>query len=140
LDFSFIKTIWISRIKKPTKAKWISLIGDVETVRLRKKMKTLNLVSAAYIWKPLPVKITLIRSAPWISYHKFNERLSMWDRLALNGVDTYVVDGHHNNLFNEPDVKQLADQLRQCLDKANNDVANPPDNLVLSEEEARLAR
>ena len=28
LDFSFIKTIWKGRIKRPIKAKWISLVSD----------------------------------------------------------------------------------------------------------------
>lgn len=119
LDFSFIRTIWIGRIKKPIKARWISLVGDVETVKLHKKIKTLNSISAAYIWKPLPVRIALIRSAPWFLHDNFTKRLGIWDKLALDGVDTYVVDGHHSHLFNEPEVKQLADQLRQCLDKAN---------------------
>ena len=122
-DFSFIKTIWIGRIEKPIKAKWISLVSDVETIKLEKKIKTLNLISAAYIWKPLPVKITLIRSEEYLLNDRKNEKFSKWNTLALNGVDTYVVDGQHRNLFNEPEVKQLADQLRQCLDKANNDVA-----------------
>ena len=120
LDFGFIKTIWIGRVKKPIKAKWVSLVNDVEAIKLQKKMKPLTLTSKAYIWKPLPVKITLIRSAPWLSNHRKNERFSMWDKLALNGVDTYVVDGHHDDLFNEPEVKQLADHVRQSLDKANN--------------------
>ena len=85
-------------------------------------MKALNLISSAYIWKPLPVKITLIRSAEYLFNDHKNEKFRKWDTLALNGVDTYVVEGHHRDLFNEPEVKQLAEQLRQCLDKAINDV------------------
>ncbi|RYY69000.1 MAG: hypothetical protein EOO13_10760 [Chitinophagaceae bacterium] len=119
LDFSFFRTIWIGRIKRPIKARWTELTGDVETVNNQKKIKSLNSVSAAYVWKPLPVKITLIRSAPWFSHHNYTRRLGIWDSLALEGVDTYVVDGHHSHLFNEPEVQQLADQLGQCLDKAN---------------------
>ena len=118
LDFSFIKTIWTARIKK-LKEKWNSLTSDVETANLQKKIKTLILISEAYVWKSLPVKITLIRSAEYLSNDRKNEKFSKWNELALNGVDTYVVDGYHRNLFNEPEVKQLADQLRQCLDKAN---------------------
>jgi thioesterase domain-containing protein/acyl carrier protein len=119
LDFSFIRTIWTARIKHPLKAKWTSLVSDRQTILVQKKMKALNTVSAAYVWKPLPVKITLIRSAPFLLNDRKNEKFRQWDNLALNGVDTYVVDGHHRNLFNEPEVQQLADQLRQCLDKAN---------------------
>ena len=120
LDFGFIKTIWTARIKRPIKAKWTSLVSDKQTIQVQKKMKALNLISASYIWKPLPVKITLIRSAPFLTNDRKNEKFSKWNDLALDGVDTYVVDGHHRNLFNEPEVKQLADQLGQCLDKANN--------------------
>jgi thioesterase domain-containing protein/acyl carrier protein len=118
LDFSFIKTIWFV-VTTPIKEKWISLVSDVETVKLQKKMKTLNLVSAAYHLKPLPVKITLIRNADWFLYDHLNEWFSRWNKLALDGVDTYVVDVDHFKLFDEPEVKQLADHLRQCLDKAN---------------------
>ena len=119
LDFSFFRTIWIGRIKRPIKAKWISLVGDVETVKNQKKMKSLNSISAAYVWKPLPVKITLIRSAPWFAHENFTKKLGIWNKFALDGVDTYVVDGHHSHLFDEPEVKQLAAQLGQCLDKAS---------------------
>ena len=97
----------------------MSLVSDRETIQVQKKMKALNLMGAAYVWKPLPVKITLIRSAPFLLNDRKNEKFSKWNDLALNGVDTYVVDGHHRNLFNEPEVQQVADQLRQCLDKAN---------------------
>lgn len=119
LDFSFIKTMWNARINRPIKAKLTFMASDVETIQFQKKMKTLNSISAAYIWNPLPVKITLIRSAEYILNPRKNEKASQWNQLALNGVDTYVVDGQHRDLFNEPEVKQLADQLRQCLDKAN---------------------
>ena len=94
-------------------------MSDRETIQVQKKMEALNSISAAYVWKPLPVKITLIRSAPFLSNDRKNEKFSKWNDLALNGVDTYVVDGHHRNLFDEPEVRQLADQLQQCLDKAN---------------------
>lgn len=121
LDFSFVKTIWATRIKKPIKKKWTSLVSDRETILMEKKMKALNLISSAYVWKPLPVKITLIRSSEYLSNDHKNEKFRKWDTLALNGVDTYVVEGHHRDLFNEPEVKQLAEQLKQCLDKAISD-------------------
>lgn len=117
-DFSFIKTIWIV-ISTPVKEKWFSLLNDVETVKHRKKMKTLNLVKSAYNLKPLPVRIISIRSAEGFSNDKLNEMFSRWNELALDGVDTYSVDVNHITLFDEPEVKQLADQLGQCLDKAN---------------------
>jgi thioesterase domain-containing protein/acyl carrier protein len=128
LDFSFFKTIWMGRVHRPIKVKWISLVSNRETIQLQKKLKALTLISAAYVWKPLPVKITLIRSAPFLLNERKNEKFSKWKDLALDGVDTYVVDGHHRNLFNEPEVQQLADQLRQCLDKTNNlDKTDNPD-------------
>ena len=119
LDFSFMKTIWNARIKQPIKTKLTAITSDVETIQFQKKMKSLNLISAAYIWKPLPVKITLIRSSEYLSNDRKNEKASQWNQLALKGVDTYVVDGNHRDLFNEPEVKELAVQLSQCLDKVN---------------------
>jgi thioesterase domain-containing protein/NRPS condensation-like uncharacterized protein/acyl carrier protein len=119
LDFTFIKTIWQGRIKQPIKAKLNSLISGRDAVKYQKLMKTLNSTDQSYIWKPLPVKVTLIRSAAWILNREQDEMLSKWNDLALNGVDTYVVDGHHVQLFEEPYVKNLAEQLKECLDKAN---------------------
>jgi thioesterase domain-containing protein/acyl carrier protein len=153
LDFSFIKTIWTARVKRPIKEKWTSLTSDRQTMLVQKKMKALHLIGAAYVWKPLPVKITLIRSAPFLSNDHKNEKFSQWKHLALNGVDTYVVDGHHRNLFNEPEVQQLADQLRQCLDEANNPdkgnnldrannlvKTNNPDKTYISDKATNLER
>ncbi|RYD72853.1 MAG: hypothetical protein EOP53_21190 [Sphingobacteriales bacterium] len=120
LDFSFFKTIWQGRVVRPIKVKWISLVSNRESIQLQKKLKALTLISAAYVWKPRPAKITLIRSAPFLLNERKNQKFSKWQDLALNGVDTYVVDGHHRNLFDEPEVKQLADQLKQCLENANN--------------------
>ena len=119
LDFSFIKTMWIGRVGRPIKAKWMSLVSDRETLQLQEKLKILNLIDVAYIWKPLPVKITLIRSSEYLSNDRKNEKYSKWNELALNGVDTYVVEGKHRDIFNEPVVRDLASQLRQCLDNAN---------------------
>lgn len=119
LDFSFIKMSWNARVTKPIKAKLKSLRRDVATVKFEKKMEALNVVSAAYVWKPLPVKITLIRSSEFLANERKNEKFSKWNNLALDGVDTYVVQGNHRNLFDEPEVKQLAEQLAQCLDNAN---------------------
>ena len=123
LDFSFIKTIWLGRIQRPIIAKlnslWISLVSDRETNKARKLKKTLHSTGYSYFWKPLPVKVTLIRSSQLILDSGQNEYVSKWHDLALNGVDTFVVDGHHFTIFEEPEVKQLADQLQECLDKAN---------------------
>jgi thioesterase domain-containing protein/acyl carrier protein len=122
-DFSFVKGFLHGRIVRPLKAKLNSYVSDQETLRLQKKMRYFNLMYDAYNWQPLPVKITLIRSAEYSFNDRKNQRASQWNNLALNGVNTYVVDGNHKDLFNEPEVKQLADQLSQCLNQAYNDVA-----------------
>jgi thioesterase domain-containing protein len=38
-----------------------------------------------------------------------------WGRLAIGGVDVYVVPGKHGTVLREPNVQGLAEQLKKCL-------------------------
>ena len=41
-----------------------------------------------------------------------------WSDVALGGLDIRTVPGHHNSYLHEPQVGALAEQLRECLDRA----------------------
>jgi thioesterase domain-containing protein len=45
-----------------------------------------------------------------------------WSRCAAGGVEVYEIDGDHGNILNEPQVKQLAAQIRARLEKANEEI------------------
>jgi thioesterase domain-containing protein len=41
-----------------------------------------------------------------------------WERLALGGVEIREVPGNHVNMMLWPQVALLAEQLRECIDRA----------------------
>jgi len=44
-------------------------------------------------------------------------RYDYWKQLATEGLDIYMVPGHHNTILNEPDVQVLAEKIKLCLAK-----------------------
>jgi thioesterase domain-containing protein len=42
----------------------------------------------------------------------------MWEKLALEGIETHEVHGSHTEVLNEPYMKAWADQLKDQLDRA----------------------
>ncbi|MEZ5039492.1 MAG: condensation domain-containing protein [Saprospiraceae bacterium] len=69
-----------------------------------------------YEWTPYQGKVTLIRSRQFHENKNNDYHLTQWGDLAAEGLATYVVEGNHDTLFDEPDVQHLARQLQQCLD------------------------
>ena len=47
-----------------------------------------------------------------------------WGKLAAGGVEIRVVPGHHLTILREPHVRVLAEELRVCLDKAQEEVVS----------------
>jgi amino acid adenylation domain-containing protein len=45
-----------------------------------------------------------------------------WRSFAAGGIEIYEIDGDHGNILNEPQVKQLAAQVRARLEKAQAEV------------------
>jgi amino acid adenylation domain-containing protein len=70
-----------------------------------------------YVFKPYPGKVTLFRAmheaAPEGWY--FDPYLG-WGNLAAKGVDLVEIPAVHNRMFDEPDVKVVAEKLRDCLE------------------------
>ena len=118
-DLSFLKTIWQGKIIFPIKQKWNYLTGGENEKEHQNLMSALNANSQPYVWKPLPVKVTLIRSDWNMKVAAQNEAVKLWDDLAIKDVDTFAVKGLHELLFEMPYVQGLANQLEKCLDKVN---------------------
>lgn len=64
--------------------------------------------------RPFPGSITLIRSAGYGAGQ--NWHIETWSELCA-GVEQFVVPGDHFSMLQEPDVQQLADQIRACLNR-----------------------
>ncbi len=115
-DMSFIRTIWRGRILHPIRQKWGYFLGGKTEQQEQKLKAVLNVTAKSYNWEPLPVKITLLRSDSMSKLPEQNEAVKEWNELALKGVETFFVGGQHDLLFEEPNVKNLADQIEACLD------------------------
>jgi thioesterase domain-containing protein len=62
--------------------------------------------------KPYPGRITLLRS------EGAEENPVVWNSFSSAPVEVHSVLGDHNSMVTEPYVQSLAQQLQQCLDKA----------------------
>lgn len=71
-----------------------------------------------YWAKAYPGKLTVF--APTSShsgYHRFESHLG-WNRLAAGGLEIHEIPGQVTAIIAEPYVKELADQLRACIERA----------------------
>jgi thioesterase domain-containing protein len=69
-----------------------------------------------------PGRLTLFgaRMQPIFSSHR---RDKGWSALAAGGLEIRTVPGNHLAMLQEPHVKAFAEELRDCLDKANSSPA-----------------
>jgi len=75
------------------------------------------LANKEYVAQPFPGKVTLFRAG--VRSVDDPGLLDMgWGRLALGGVEVREVPGDHVNMLLRPQVGLLAEQLRDCIDKA----------------------
>jgi thioesterase domain-containing protein len=68
----------------------------------------------AHIERPYAGEVTLLRTRGqpiWCSY----EEDFCWGKLARGGVTIKNIPGSHENVFVEPNVKFLAEQIEECL-------------------------
>jgi len=116
-NLSFLKTIWQGRIKHPIEEKRDFLFAGKREKTNYKLMQALNASSEAYKFEVLPVKVSLFRSESMSKIPEQNRAVEEWNDLALRGVETVFVGGHHDLLFEEPMVKELARQIENSLEK-----------------------
>lgn len=77
---------------------------------------------ANYVPLAYPGRVTLFRANNHAESHL--DPTMGWGKLAAEGVEIHVVPGNHYTLIGKPYVQVLAEQLRNCLDKAQAFFAN----------------
>jgi len=70
----------------------------------------------SYVAKPLPGKITLIRSEGYQRLSRKKWHLTGWESLAQGGLDSYTVPGDHMTILKEPLIGDLGKTLQRCMD------------------------
>ncbi|MEM8906223.1 MAG: condensation domain-containing protein, partial [Bacteroidota bacterium] len=87
-----------------------------EERNLRLLVDNLNRLYQRYTWQQFPGKITFIRSKEFAERKDKKYHLQQWSKLAGGGLEVHVVPGHHQTLFEEPEIGGLVEQLAQCLE------------------------
>jgi len=98
-----------------TKQKALSPLENEQEKKLRLTINSLNQLYHHYTWKPFDGKITFIRSTEFVNRADKNSHLTQWNKLAKGGLEVHIVEGHHKTLFEEPEVKGLAQKITSCL-------------------------
>jgi amino acid adenylation domain-containing protein len=70
-----------------------------------------------------PDRLTLFRTQTTPLFYSHGTDKG-WGKLAAGGVEIRVVPGHHLTMLREPHVKILAEELRVCLDKAQEKIVS----------------
>jgi thioesterase domain-containing protein/acyl carrier protein len=68
----------------------------------------------AHIERPYAGHVTLLRTRGQPIFCSFADDFG-WGKLARGGVDVKHIPGSHENIFVEPNVKFLAEQIEECL-------------------------
>lgn len=90
-----------------------------QSVNLERVQNSLKQLYYQYQWKVYSGKLTFIRSEQSYRDDFYNNlHVSEWAKLIKGGMDVHVVPGHHNSIFQEPEVQELAKQIQACLDQA----------------------
>ncbi|MEN8219636.1 MAG: hypothetical protein ABFS56_25450 [Pseudomonadota bacterium] len=101
--------------------------GNSQERRLEKVMEAHETALKNYIVRDYIGKITLFRSSERADLENNNEvfwKTRSWEALATGGFDCHVIQGEHADIFGEPRIQELAEQLKLCLDEAQQDVSN----------------
>lgn len=71
----------------------------------------------AHVERPYKGAVTLLRTRGQAIWCSFEEDFC-WGKLARGGVAVKHIPGSHENIFVEPNVKYLAEQIEECLAEA----------------------
>ncbi len=92
--------------------RWLHVLRlprDIKRVR-----KACIKAAQRYRPRPYPGRIILFRS----TYKPIGQRVDPyagWSTYADHGLETYHIEANHENILLEPQVRSVAEQLRQCL-------------------------
>ena len=84
----------------------------------RSLVETNYLAWQSYVPRPYPGRVTLFRARTRPILHSLRPDLG-WGEVAQGGVEIHVVNGKHWRIMLDPHVQELADQIRKCLEEAD---------------------
>jgi acyl transferase domain-containing protein/thioesterase domain-containing protein/acyl carrier protein len=96
-------------------------------------LRTVNRIAAS-VYRPTvyPGSLTIFRSVSR-SLLDGDDELLGWGGLAAAGIDVQDVTGNHLDMLSEPNVRMLAEKLRACLDRVQEDRAQAVHQNQISE-------
>ncbi len=95
--------------------KRFNFLRSRQTRSLYSVQKHLLKLHLQYGWTPYNGKVTLIRSSESTENPNLDCHISQWSKLAIRGVEVFIVPGHHETLFLEPEVAILSAKLNEIL-------------------------
>jgi thioesterase domain-containing protein/acyl carrier protein len=108
----------------PTSSPLRNLEGWLDVERLpdqsRNLIETNYLAWQIYVPRPYPGRVTLFRARTRPIFHSLRPDLG-WGDVAKGGVEIHIVNGEHWRIMLEPIVQSLAEQLRNCLERTDNE-------------------
>jgi len=72
-----------------------------------------------YVARPYQGHLTLLWASMDIAQRYQDSYRVAWERLALGGIESYDLPCDHIGIFREPQVRILAERLKECIDKAS---------------------
>jgi surfactin family lipopeptide synthetase A len=126
--FSALRALWSAPVSQ--KAEYISRIvtAPLRLVQRRRQVAKLpplaQKVRAACLaaekeYRPQPYagRVVLFRSSHEPLGRVLDPRAG-WSKFAARGLETYPIDGNHENILLEPQVRAVAERLKACLDQS----------------------
>jgi amino acid adenylation domain-containing protein len=128
-------SLWLNLLRTPA-SEWPAYIWRIATAPIRiihrwlhvarlprdvKKVRTACLQAEKdYMPRPYPGRVILFRSN-----HKplrqVSDPCAGWSTYAARGLEIYEIEGNHENILLEPQVRCVAEQLKTCLDQTRCD-------------------
>ena len=84
---------------------------------LRDNVKLFTMAAQRYRPKPYPGRVILFKAAEQNAQYGPDPKLG-WGEVAERGVEIHEVPGDHMSILDKPRVANLAEQLRACLQVA----------------------
>ncbi|MFK5972012.1 MAG: thioesterase domain-containing protein [Flavobacteriaceae bacterium] len=108
-----IRTMVVDRMPQ-IKIMMVKIFGTNDQKLLETLKANLVKICLDYEWKPYRVKISLILTDK--SDKSLNiETIKSWEEIALDGVEVIDTKGNHRTLFEEPDVKFVAETIEKSI-------------------------
>jgi len=111
---------FVYRYRRWLKRRIVYRFGNSQERRIQKVMKAHETALRNYVVRDYLGKITLFRSSEDRALENDSDgfwKSISWEKLAKGGFDCHVIEGSHQELFQEPRIQELADKLNICLDE-----------------------